>query len=104
MNVATRKQVLLEYLLNNLKVKYEEEFEDRTEGNGAMGYESYEEFVQYQKGFVETLDEKTLTSLEFLTKLMPSAQALYVSKFWEDLFTTGFVLNKEGQVVFIVEP
>lgn len=46
-------------------MKRKKDFEDRTEGNGAMGYESYEEFVQYQKEFVETLDEKKLTSLEF---------------------------------------
>lgn len=103
LDINTRKQNMINYLLDNLD---EDEFDRGIQEYGdeqALGFDNYQQFVDYQKAAVNQADEYQLQTLEFLRdKIVPRSE-LVDKESVSGFQASGMVFDYEGNFVFLNE-
>lgn len=103
MNLATRKQNMIAYLLASVD---QDEFDrGMAEYNTdeVLGFTNYQDFVAYQTAAVNQTDEYALQTLEFLRdKIIPNAE-LVDKESMAGFEASGMVFNHSGKFVFVNE-
>lgn len=96
-----RRNDLLNYLVSQL-FKYDFLRKDLRYAQ-AHGFDSYQDFVQTQRNFIQGFDEQRIQTLEFIRdQLLPVSQVL-ITDSADFVSPMGFYLSKQGQVIFVVD-
>lgn len=100
MDLQTRKQNLLDYVLRQL---FELDFvRESSEYARAHGFDSYRDFVQTQTDYINGFNEGSLATMEFLRdQLLPMTEVL-ISDDLSFIPPRGFYLSKSGKIIFVI--